>query len=109
MTNGFLRVWIGVVAVLALGGGRAGAQDVVDLAAGGSDQRWAGTSIGGLAGLTLDKGNISNGTEPSDLIIGAPGNGAAAGHVYVVLGGGKTGDNLLSKADIILNGGAGAD
>ena len=86
------------------------AQDVVHLGSGGSDQSWAGTSNTSLAGFWLDQGALSSGDDRKDLIIGAPGGSTQPGHAYVIFGGPvRTGDNLLSSADVIFNGGVGGD
>jgi len=81
----------------------ANAQDI-NLATGGADLVWKGQAAGTNAGAWMDLGDMS-GDARRDLIIGAPGNSATAGKVYVLYGGGaeRTGTLSLGTADVIIS------
>jgi hypothetical protein len=97
-----------VVLSLAVATAQAAAQDV-NLSSGGADLTWRGAAANAVAGSSLDQGNVSSDSR-RDLIIGAPGNGAAPGKVYVIFGGPiRQGDLSLSSAEAIINGGVGPD
>src|SRR4051812_39419222 len=78
----------------------ANAQDIF-LGSGGADATFKGTQPNAAAGLSLDQGAVGNGDTRRDLIVGAPGGPGISGSVYVISGGApRTGDKLLSTADV---------
>jgi hypothetical protein len=82
----------------------------LDIASGATDQKWAGTSANSLAGFWFDLGAVGANDDRRDLIIGAPGAGTDPGRAYIIFGGPvRTGNNLLSSANVVLNGGAAGD
>jgi hypothetical protein len=88
----------------------AGAQTAVNIVAEGSQQRWRGVEAGSAAGTSLDRGAISAGDNRGDLIIGAPSDSSMPGRVYIIVGGPvRTGELMLSKADIVVTGAVAGD
>ena len=82
----------------------AQAQDI-DLAQGGADPFWHGMAAGANAGRWLDQGPLSSGDNRKDLVIGAPGDAATAGKVYIVFAGPVfTGNLNLSSANVTISG-----
>ena len=106
------RARLGILTILLSAAAANGwAQGVdLDIANGGTDQIWYGTSANSIAGWWLDKGALSSGDDRADLIIGAPGAASDPGHVYVYFGGPlATGLISLSTADAVLTGSQAGD
>lgn len=75
-----------------------------NLASGGAELIWNGTSARAHAGTWLDQGAVSNADARRDLIVGAPGAADVAGKVYIVFGGPvRTGTAALSSADTVIS------
>lgn len=77
----------------------------INLAAGGADLVWRGTTAGANAGRWLDQGPLSPGDNRRDLVVGAPGSISVGGSVYVIFAGPVlSGSMSLSSANVVITG-----
>lgn len=105
-----LRTVLSGATVAVLLATAAAAQETVSFSSSTNREAFRGETTGSQAGISLDRGEVSEGDSRRDLIVGAPGWNSNRGRVYVVFSGPlRPGQNSLGNAEVTISGASAGD